>query len=46
MTQHRVLIDIEFTVDDDRFKIAQLSDDASGVSDIPIPGSKTPSPGC
>jgi hypothetical protein len=34
VTRHRVLIDIEFTVDEDRFKLAQLSDDASGVSDV------------
>jgi hypothetical protein len=34
VTRHRVLIDIEFTVDDDRFKLAHLRDDAIGVSDV------------
>lgn len=34
MIRHRVLIDIEFTVDEARFKIAQLADDATGVSDV------------
>ncbi|MFB2596669.1 hypothetical protein ACEXQE_02650 [Herbiconiux sp. P17] len=34
MTNHRVLVDIEFTVDEDRFKIDQLADDATGVSDV------------
>jgi hypothetical protein len=34
VTDYRVLIDVEFTVDEDRFKLAQLTDDATGVSDV------------
>lgn len=34
MTLHRVLIDIEFAVDEDLFKLAQLCEDASGISDV------------
>jgi hypothetical protein len=34
MIRHRVLVDIEFTVDEARFKAAQLTDDATGVSDV------------
>lgn len=34
VTQHRVLVDIQFTVDNDQFKVAQLSDDATGVSEV------------
>lgn len=32
--RRRVLIDIEFAVDEEKFKVAQLPDDATGVSDI------------
>ncbi|MCS5732479.1 hypothetical protein [Herbiconiux daphne] len=38
MTLHRVLIDVQFSVDEDRFKIDQLADDATGVSDVTDPG--------
>jgi hypothetical protein len=31
---HRVHIEVEFTVDEERFKLARLTDDASGVSDV------------
>ncbi len=34
MTQHRILIDIEFAVDEGEFKVAQLADDATGVSEV------------
>lgn len=34
MISHRVLIDIEFTIDEDQFKSAQLADGATGVSDV------------
>ncbi len=33
MIRRRVLIDIEFTIAEDQFKITQLTDDATGVSD-------------
>jgi hypothetical protein len=38
VSRRRVLIDIEFAVDEDRFKVSQLSDDAEGVSDVTDPG--------
>ncbi|MCS5723034.1 hypothetical protein N1028_13435 [Herbiconiux sp. CPCC 203407] len=38
MTNHRVLVDLEFDVDEDRFKIDQLTDNATGVSDVTDPG--------
>lgn len=38
MIRRRVLIDIEFAVDEDRFKVSQLSDAAGGVSDVTDPG--------
>ena len=34
MIRQRVLIDIEFTVDETQFKLARLSDDAAGISDV------------
>ena len=34
MIRQRVLIDIEFTVDETQFKLAQLVDDAIGISDV------------
>ncbi|MCS5718759.1 hypothetical protein N1027_11505 [Herbiconiux sp. CPCC 205763] len=33
MSHHRVLVDIEFVLDDEAFKVAHLTDDATGVSD-------------
>lgn len=38
MSGRRVLIDIEFAVDEDRFMLAKLSEDPSGVADITDPG--------
>ena len=34
MIRQRVLIDIEFAVDETQFKLTQLTDDAVGVSDV------------
>ena len=34
MIRRRVLIDIEFAVDETQFKIARLAEDPSGVSDV------------
>jgi hypothetical protein len=34
MTRHRVLIDVEFTVDEHQFKMVHLPEDPSGVSDV------------
>lgn len=34
MAQHRVLIDIQFDVDENQYKLAQLTDDATGVSEV------------
>lgn len=34
MTQHRLLIDIQFFLDAEKFKVSQLVDDASGVSEV------------
>jgi len=34
MIRQRVLIDIEFTVDETRFKLAQLVDNMEGISDV------------
>ena len=34
MIRQRVLIDIEFAVDETQFKLAQLLDDVAGISDV------------
>ena len=34
MTQYRLLIDIQFDLDAEKFKVSQLVDDASGVSEV------------
>ena len=34
MTQYRLLIDIQFALNPEKFKISQLVDDASGVSEV------------
>jgi hypothetical protein len=34
VTRHRVLIDVEFTIDEEPYKLAQLMHDASGISDV------------
>jgi hypothetical protein len=37
VNRHRVLVDIEFTVDEDRFKFAQIEDGLDGISDATAP---------
>ncbi|MFB2580506.1 hypothetical protein ACEXQD_04585 [Herbiconiux sp. P15] len=38
MNRHRVIIDVEFSVDEDQFKAHQLTGHATGVSDVTDPG--------